>query len=524
MREFRRILAALGVTVLIVGCAPAVVTSPATTNGESGSTTAPATPGNSSARATRDITVVLPADIKSLDKAIEETFNSTNITLNIFDRLVRYDKDSKPAPMLATSWEITNDTTWRFHLRAGVRFQDGEPFDAAAVKYTMDRANRDGSVLAYYLTNVSAVNVVDDHTVDFVTKLPDPILPNRIGAWIDIVPPKAGESPDFGTKPVGSGPFRFVEWVQGDYVTLERNPDYWGDQVGIDHVTYRFVSEVSTRQSMLLSGDADIIPNVPADLAAAIDASGVAKTLAVPGFRKMTLILDPKVAPLGDVRVRQALNYALDKRLIIESVLGGDAVQATGLVHAAVDGYNADLTDFYAFNPDKARQLLSDAGYVNGFDLTFYHTVGTFPKDKEIAEAVADQLGKVGIRVTLQPTEFGDLYDNRLSGGKLNGMALMRWGNAKADPSELYTWCLWSKGETVYVTDPQMDKLIEQSEATMDPTARLALFRQMEDTTVKTIVPWGFLFDLKNVFGVSSRLSWTPASFEPIDLRGAAVS
>lgn len=470
------------------------------------------------------IVVVMPTEPSSLDKAVEETFNSVNITGNVFDRLVQYDASMEPAPMLATSWEAVDDTTWRFELRDDVTFQNGEPFDSEAVKYTLERANAEDSVLAYYLTNVTAVNAVEEFAVEIETEVPDPILPNRVGAWIDMVPPVAAEAEDFGTNPVGSGPYKFVEWVPGESVELEANADYWGDPVDFDRVTFRFVPEVSTRQTMLLNGEADIIPNVPADLKQVIDNSDVAHVASSPGLRKMLVIFDQELEPLGDVRVRQALNYAVDKDLIIETVMGGDAQKATGLVHRVIPGYNDELTDYYAYNPDRARELLEQAGVGDGFDVTLYHTSGVFPKDKEISEAVAAQLGEVGVNVTLQPLEFGEFYDGRLNSGELEGLGLMRYGNAKADPSELYTWALWSEGSTVYVTDPEMDELIVQSEQMMDAEARLELFGQMEETSVTEIVPWIFLFDLDNVFGVSNSISWEPTPWEPIDLRQVHAS
>ena len=466
-----------------------------------------------------EIVVVLPTEPTSLDKAVEETFNSANITGNIFDRLVQYDASMQPAPMLATSWEAVDDTTWRFELRDDVTFHNGEPFNAESVKYTLERANTEGSVLAYYLTNVSAVNAVSEFVVEIETTQPDPILPNRVGAWIDMVPQGAGEDDNFGTNPIGSGPYTFAGWVPGESIVLEANDDYWGDAVDFQRVTFRFVPEVSTRQTMLLNGEADIIPNVPADLKGVIDDSDVAHIASSPGLRKMLVIIDPVVEPLGDVRVRQALNYAVDKDLIIETVLGGDAQKSTGIIHRAIPGYNDEMTDYYNYDPDRARSLLEEAGVGNGFDVTFYHTVGVFPKDKEIAEAVADQLGDIGVNVTLQPLEFNEFWDGRVNAGTLEGLALMRYGNAKADPSEIYTWALWSGGVTVYVTDPAMDELIVETEQLMDADQRLELFRQMEETTVTEIVPLIFLFDLENVFGVSNKISWQPTPWEPVDLR-----
>ena len=474
----------------------------------------------------KEIVVVVPADIKSLDKWAEETFNSMNITGNIFDRLLQFDKDMNIQPMLATSYEVLDDHTWRFHLRRGVTFHNGEPFNAQAVKFTFDRASDPESVLAYYVRNVEETKVIDDYTVDVITTVPDATLHRKVGIWIDIASPGAVEElgDRFRDHPVGTGPFKFVEWAKGDHVTVEANKDYWGGAPGVDRVVFKFVTEPSTRMAMLKAGEADLISNVSADQISELIAAPGVKIQKVLGFRKMLVIL-PASGPTLDIRVRKALNYAVDKQLIVDTILQGYAEVAAGAVHIKIPGHNPDVKP-YPYDPNEAKRLLAEAGYPEGFEMDLYHTVGTFPKDKETAEAIAGQLSAIGLKVKPVSMEWGAFKETVVSvpPGEAPGMAYMRYGNALGDPSELYTWALWSEGNWMEITDPTLDEMIGKTEVTLDQDARIEMFKEMEKYTRDELVPWIFLFDLENVFGLSQRLEWVPSPYEPIDLRGVSVT
>ncbi len=513
--------------VLVSGCAAPQTATPAPPGPEPSATPlAPQPTPTTEAAEPTEIVVVVPADIKSLDKCAEETFNSMNVTGNIFDRLLQYDEDMNIQPMLATSYEVLDDHTWRFHLREGVTFHNGEPFNAEVVKFTLDRASDPESVLAYYVTTVEETKVIDEYTVDVITSVPDAVLDRKVGAWIDMVPPGAVEElgERFGDSPVGSGPFKFVDWVKGDRITVEANEEYWGGAPLVDRVVFRFVTEPSTRVAMLNAGEADLISNIPSDLVEDLAASPGVKIERVLGFRKMLVILNAS-GPTGDVRVRKALNYAVDKQLIIDTILQGQAQVAAGAVHIMAPGHNPQVEP-YPYDPDEAKRLLAEAGYAEGFEIDLNHTVGVFPKDKETAEAIAYQLEQIGLTVNPVVWEWGTFYQEILQvpPGEMPGMAYMRYGNAKVDPSELYTWALWSEGNWIQTTDPTLDDMIAETEVTLDQDARMQMFKEMEEYVQYELVPWIFLFDLENVFGLSDRLDWVPTSYEPVDLRGASVT
>jgi peptide/nickel transport system substrate-binding protein len=478
-----------------------------------------------SAQAPSSITIVVPADIRSLDKAVENLFNSAIVGHNIFDRLFQFDENMHLQPMLALSSRTINETTWEFKLRQGVRFQNGEPFNAETVRYTVNRAlNFPRSALPYLVRDITNIETPDPYTVRMTSRTPDPILPNKF-AWIDMVPPKYAEQQgaNFGEGPVGTGPYRLVSWNKGSELVTEANPDYWGGKPAISRVVYRIVTEPSTRTAMLLNGEADLITNVDPDLVERINASPRAKILRGPGLRRMLLVIGQQAEPLGDVRVRQALNYAVDRDSIIRNILRGYARKTMGLVQYVVPGHLTQLDGYYDYNPGKAKELLEAAGVPNGFTVDMYTPVGTFPKDKETAEAIASQYQRIGIRVNLITMEWGKFFA-QLNSKQMRGLSYMRYGNSVGDPSEGYFYSFWSKGVRPYVTDARIDEMFEKAQGTVDKQRRLALYRELERHAITQVAPQVFLFELDNLWGLSRRLNWSQTPEETVNLRGARLS
>jgi peptide/nickel transport system substrate-binding protein len=469
------------------------------------------------------ITVVLSSDITSLDQARDETLITRNIDGNIYDRLIGYSPRLTLTPMLATSWKQVNPTTWRFNLRKNVKFHDGEPFDANAVKFSLLRTQAPKSVVGYATSNVARVNVRDRYTVDIVTKRPDPMLLKNVAAYLDIVPPKAGARADFGSHPVGTGPYVFDRWVKGQEVALHANPSYWGKKVGIPSVTYKFIPAPATRLSALMSGQADLVMNLSPEDTSVINGRDNVRTEVVPSVNKMLVILDSSVKQLSDPRVRQALNYAVDKNALVKSVLGGDATKSTSTMVTVVPGYSGKLANYYDQNIAKAKQLLSQAGYPNGFSITLSHTDGVFPKDSEVAQTLQANLGAIGVRVKLQAVTYPNMA-SMLDKKSFGGMALMRYGDVWVDPSSLLTYAIWSKGTAVFTHDPSVDSMINKAVTVFNPQQRTKLYQQIDATVAKKMVPWVYLFDFKNIYGVSDRLVWKATPYVFMDLRGAKLS
>lgn len=471
------------------------------------------------------ITVVVAygSDVPTLDVNTVTTYGVRTIHGNVSDPLVMLDKNMRPAPGLAVSWESLNPTTWRLRLRRGVKFHNGEPFDAAAAKYSIERATQSRSTVRTYLQDIKEVRIVDDFTVDLITTPNNPlIIPNLCCMYV--LPPKyhqqVGEA--FGQQPVGTGPFRFVEWRKGDRVIMATNRGYWGGAPKFDRLEVRFVPEATTRVAMLLKGEADLIVDVPPELAQAVASGANTKLLRFTGARRMHVMYDGRPGsspPLDNLKVRQALVFAINREAIIKNVLLGTAKLYGGYGRKWSPGADQSLAP-PRYNPEQAKKLLAEAGFPNGFETTLTGPSAGYPKGKEILEAIAEQLGQVGIRARIVVMEFGD-YASRLITRQHKGLVFARRGADTGDPSDEFRFALWSKGIYPYFLDPRLDALYEETLSMVDSQKRFQIFKELDKHVVTQLVPEIPLFDIDDVYGLTKRLDWVPTNVkEPLDFRG----
>jgi peptide/nickel transport system substrate-binding protein len=255
-----------------------------------------------------------------------------------------------------------DETTWQFALVEGISFTNGEPFDAASAAASVNRivALGDESEQSGFFSTITGAEAVDDLTVNITTAGPDPLLPARM-YWMKMIPESAVGAPDLAENPVGTGPYTFVEWVKGDHVTLTANPDYWGGAPSIETATFNFVAESGTRVAGLLSDQFQLMTNLLPEDTATVEGAGK-QYAAVQGLEHPVIILNVDGGVTADPAVRQALNYAVDKDALAESLFGGFAtVDDCQILSPAWAGYNANLSP-YPYDPDQAQALLSDAG------------------------------------------------------------------------------------------------------------------------------------------------------------------
>jgi peptide/nickel transport system substrate-binding protein len=483
------------------------------------SLTAGVSAGSARHTASSGITVVLSSDITGLDQTVDETLITSNIDANIYDRLITYTRHMTFKPMLATSWKHLKRNVWQFKLRKGVKFTNGEPFNAKAVKYSIVRSQAASSAVSYATANVAKVKIVNKYKVNVYTKHPDAVLLKNVGIYLDMVPPKAGRSKNFASHPIGTGPYMFKKWDKGQEIALRKNAHYWGGKVSIPSVTYRFVSEDSTRLGMLLAKQADIVMNLNPQDGAAVKGHGGSKIESVPSVNKMLVIPDPSVAPLAKAGVRKALNYAVNKNAIVKNLMSGYAVKSMSAAVTVAQGYDGSLKNYYDPNIAKAKALLASAGYPNGFNVPLYHTNGVFPGDTQIASAIANNLSKIGVHVNLQAVTYQNLA-GMLRNKTFGGLALMRYGDYLGDISSLMTFALWSGGTSVFVHSAKTDKELGKA-VTLFGKSRIKAFNRIDKQLTKNVVPWIYLFDFKNIYGVNNRLSWKPTPYIFMDLRGA---
>ncbi len=416
--------------------------------------------------------------------------NSLSVEYQIAEPLVLYEPGTTNiTPGLATSWEANDDSTvWTFQLRQGVSFHDGTPLNAEAVKFNFDRWNhrdnpyafaeqKDMSSFTYifgafygdpgYL--LESVEVLDDATVKFTLTQSIGFFPTLISSsYFGIHSPtavmEAGVS--YGTPSVGAvgtGAFSFQEWVDGDHVTLVRNDGYWGSVAKVDRIVFQFVESAPTRLAQLEAGTLDIAVNLsPDDLQAVTNNASLMQASTGPELSLGYIAMHQANKPFDDVRVRQAIAYAIDKEAIVEAFYGPLGDVAAEFIPPGLIG-RADLQP-YAYDPEKAKELLAEAGYPDGFDTEFWYMPVSrpyYPVPKDIAEAVAGYLSDVGINAQLNTEDWG-IYLSEYNTGKFP-MYMLGWGADYPDPNNfIYTffgpdsiqsWYGWNDADSAKVVE-----------------------------------------------------------------------
>jgi ABC-type transport system substrate-binding protein len=356
------------------------------------------------------VTYAAGADPDSLDPANAESNPSEAVNRMIFENLVKFDAKLNLVPGLAEKWEQAKDgMSWTFFLRKGVKFHDGTPFNAEAAKYFFDRmiGPEKPSRAGLYAPLVESATVVDEYTVKVNMKAPFAFLLNNIAhSASGIVSPAAHKAmgKDIARKPVGTGPFKFVEWVHGDHLTLARNDAYWGGKPKLDKIIVKTVKEDSARVMMLLSGDAQLAVRLPSEDIPRLEKDKNIQLDSTETLRVLYIGFNCAKKPFNDARVRQAFNLAMDRASIVKNIYQGRALVASNIVAPRTTGYFQIPP--YSYDPEKAKKLLAEAGYPNGLKAKFISPQGRYPKDFEMAQALQQQWKKAGIDVTLDTMEW----------------------------------------------------------------------------------------------------------------------
>ncbi|HUF87580.1 MAG TPA: ABC transporter substrate-binding protein [Thermohalobaculum sp.] len=465
------------------------------------------------------------AEPKSLDPHAVTAVNDFRILMNLYDGLVRYRSGTlEVEPALAESWEIGADgTVYTFTLREGVTFHDGSAFDAEAVVFNFQRMldeehpfhDTGPFPLSFFFSAVDAVEALDPRTVRFTLSEPyAPFLSNLAYPTGLIVSPAAvaEHGADFGRNPSGTGAFRFAEWRANERVVVERNPDYWGGAPSLEAVVFRPITDGNTRVAEMLSGGVDLMVEVPPDAVAQFEDGASFTMHEQVGPHLWFLILNVKEGPTADQRVRQAINYAIDKRALVENVLQGTAEVAAGPIAPAFAwAYNDDLEP-YPHDPERARALIEEAGFA-GADLTFYVTEGGSGMLDPIAMGTAIQadLQGVGLNVEIETYEWNTFLGRVNPGleGKAH-MAEMAWMTNDPDTLPflaLRTDAFPDKGgfNSGYYSNPEVDALLEAARRSTDRDERARLYRQMQEIVVED-APWAFIANWKQNAVTSARV------------------
>jgi len=456
----------------------------------------------------------------SLDPAIITDGISSRITVQIYEGLVKYKgATTEIISALAEKWEVSKDgTVWTFTLHKGVKFHDGNPCDAAAIVWNFDRWRlskhpqhenqiKAGQTFEYYEAQfggfdekslITKVEAVNPQTVRITLKNPQgPFLANLAMFVFDIVSPKAVEKHglNFGKNPAGTGPFKFVEWKVGQEVILEANKDYWdkAHMPKVQRVVVRNIKDNSQRLAALKAGELHGFEGLNPDDVKVVRADPNLQIIFRPTNTTGYVAFNYKVKELRDGRVRQAIAHAINKKGIVDALYGGTGMVANQFPPPPLWGYNKELKD-YEYNPERAKQLLRDAGFGQGLkDITWddgkkeplqfwYMPVSRpyYPNPKEIAEAIAADLAKVGITVQLQTTDWAVYLDKRKNGQL--PLYMLGWTGDNGDPDNFVCYFFCSPGasrEGFYANQQLTDVLMEAQKATDQPK-RAALYRKAE--------------------------------------------
>jgi peptide/nickel transport system substrate-binding protein len=451
-----------------------------------------------------DLRIGLSADVTTLDPHFVAAQPNLTVQFHIFDGLVRVDERTRVVPGIAASWTTPDPLTWEIKLRPNVKFHDGSDLTAEDVVFSLERPlTIKGSPggFATYVRPIVSKQIVDRHTLRLKTAVPyGPLLHDL--AHILIVSKRAassasGEDFDSGKAAIGTGPFKLVKFARGDRVQLARHDAYWGGKPEWDNVTLRIVPSDPVRTAALLSGDIDAIENVPTADLARLRKSGAHRLAQTASWRTILLHLDqhrtpppgvtdkqgkPLAAnPFKDVRVRQAMSKAINRQALVERVMEGLGLPASNVVAPSIIGHDPAVKP-EGYDPDGAKKLLAEAGYPNGFNITLATPNNRYINDEQVAQACAQMLSRIGITTKVDAMPLSAFL------GKVRnqefGVALLGWGSFGADlalrslaatPNAEKGYGVWNWAR---YSNPSLDKLIEQSLATVDPAKREAAARR----------------------------------------------
>lgn len=459
-----------------------------------------------------EVTVVLGEGADLLEPCMATRSNIGRIILqNVNETLTQFDvKDGKGVlPRLAESWTDQGNGTWRFNLRKGVKFSDGSAFDANDVKHSFERAFSDKLTCEtprYFGDTKLSLNVVDDNTIDITAAPAQPILPLLL-SLVTIVP---SETPmEFVRNPVGTGPYKVAEWNPGQDIKLEARDDYWGKAPAVKKATYVFRTDPAVAAAMVEKGEADLAPSI-----AAADATNPKTDVSYLNSETLYLRLDSAIAPIGDKRVREALNMAIDRDAFIGSLLPQGTVSAVAMVPPTTLGWNPDVKQ-YPYDPEKAKELLA-AAKADGVPVdTKLYLIGRsnlFPGVVEVAEAIQQMLQDVGFNVEVQMVEVAqqeELYSKPFKEGRPPQMLLVSHDNSRGDPVFSMFFKYDSKGRQSGIADPKVDDMIAKATAATGDE-RTKDWQQLIAYLHDEVVPDVLLFHMVSFARIGDRIAFTP--------------
>ena len=481
-------------------------------------------------------------DPRSLDPSKSTDVPTGRAVGYLFDGLTRFTPDARVTPALATRWEISADgRTYTFHLRGGVKFHDGTPFVARHVQRSFERVldprERGGRGWPLYpiegarefadgkTKSIAGLRVKDDSTIVVTLAETMPIFPKLLAMPVAAIVPDSTPS-DFGERPVGTGPWRFVEWKHDDYVKFARNDQYWAEKAASESLMARVIPEPSTAVAEFQSGTVDIVQVPESDTRQWENTDErSANLVSAPGLRLFYMAINTTRGPLTDVRVRQAINYAVDKQTILDQVVGGRGTVAGGVIPPALEG--SDTTRRYAYDTTKAKQLLAESGHPNGSGVALQLWVGQTPPFPRLAEAIQSYLAVVGIKTTIVQREAAAAREASRKGE--TDLHVKDWFADYPDAENFLYPLLHSAnkgvgGNVSFYSNANFDKIVDQARREQDDARRVELYKQADAIAFQD-APMLFLFFYKDLNAVQPwiRGYQLPSILNGQDMRGVSI-
>lgn len=468
-----------------------------------------------------DLVLAILSDASSLDPAGSNDVPSSVVQQNIFETLVKRDDNNEIIPGLAVEWNTIDETTYEFKLREGVKFHDGEDFNAEAVKANLDRIlDKEVASPRYFLYEmIASVEVIDEFTVQIKTEYPfAPLYAHLSHNGGAIVSPKSIEADyaamEEGQKsgtvvsenPVGTGYFKFDSWAPGSEIKLVKNDDYWGDKVHVDSVTFKVIPESTTRNADLERGFVHVTDPVQPIEVDGINANDYATVLQKPSASLSYIGFNTEKEPFNNVKVRQAISMIVNKEEVIDGVYEGFGIPAKGPLAPSIFGYN-DQMEPIGHNLEEAKKLMAEAGFPDGFSTTIW--TNDNPQRIDTAIILQNSLKELNIDAKVEQMEFGAYLEKTAEGE--HDMFILGWSNATGDPDYgMYALFHSSQkgapGNRTFYENLEVDALLDEGRLEADPAKRIEIYNKAQEFLIED-APMIYIHHQEYLLGISNQIT-----------------
>ncbi|MFS0728246.1 ABC transporter substrate-binding protein [Paenibacillus sp. 1P07SE] len=462
------------------------------------------------------LVIALSQDIDTLDTHGTTAISTESVMVNLQSYLLKRDNEGTLHPHLAESYEALDDTTWSFTLRDNILFHNGDPLTAEDVKFSLERVAHDNKLVQHAnFKSILEVNVLDPLNFEIITDGPDPALPYRLAREAAGIFPKNYIEENgwdaFQQHPVGSGPYEFVEWLKGDRMTMKKFDDYFeGDVSEWDTVVFRTIMETSTRVAELMTGGVHVASSIPpTDLDRVNNNDGTSVIKSDTTTVRMLYVNQNEQFKTSDPRVVQAIDYAIDNQVLSDIFANGEGTPTRTRPVPGTFGFDESLYDTYRYDPERARELLAEAGYNNNLEITLTSSQGRSYADSDTAQVIAGMLEEVGIKVNLDLLEASNYVSVRTN-GENKELLFTGWNNTLFDASHAlgHFHSTYQPAAFGY-SNPRVDELLDAAAVNMDPDSRAEQYKEIQQIVAEEM-PYIYLYQDVSFMGMSDSLDYEP--------------